>query len=131
MTGALTSPISPSSIAMPTSVDKNDFATENDVCKVARSDPPKYRSYTRRSRWTTTNASVSFRRRNESKSAPAPSPSGIAPVRSISGSSGNGLTSSPAAITRDGNRCWSPTSVSRQTIARAVVDESTAAHAHA
>ncbi|HUF58391.1 MAG TPA: hypothetical protein VMR89_02750 [Actinomycetota bacterium] len=37
----------------------------------------------------------------------------------------------PAGMTRDGNRCWSPTSASLQTIARASVDESTDVNAHA
>ena len=131
MTGSSTLPIRPSSIAMPTSVERKDFATENDVCRVARSDPPKYRSYTSRFEWITTKASVSFWRRKASKSAPLPSPSGTVPARSISGPSGKGLASSPAGITRDGNRCWSPTSASRQTIARAVVDESTDVNAQA
>jgi hypothetical protein len=44
---------------------------------------------------------------------------------------GSGFASSPAGITREGNRCWSPTSASIQIIARAVVDVSTDIHAHA
>jgi hypothetical protein len=37
-------PISPSSIAIPTSVETNDLATENEVSSVCRSEAPKYRS---------------------------------------------------------------------------------------
>jgi hypothetical protein len=41
VTGSSMLPISPSSIAIPTSVDTNDFATENEVCRVSRPEPSK------------------------------------------------------------------------------------------
>jgi hypothetical protein len=44
VTGSSMLSINPSSIAIPTSVETNDFATENEVSSVCRSEPPKYRS---------------------------------------------------------------------------------------
>jgi hypothetical protein len=41
VTGSSTSRINPWSIAIPTSVDANDFAAENDVSRLSRVAPPR------------------------------------------------------------------------------------------
>jgi hypothetical protein len=124
VTRSSTLSISPASIAIPTSVDTNDFATENDVSRLSRVAPPKYRSYTRRSSWTTTKASVSVSRRKSSSDGPRP-----LTTRSASDPAGRELARGPAAISRAGNRSWSPTSDPPQIIARAIVDSSVDVHA--
>jgi hypothetical protein len=44
VTGSEMLPISPSSTAIPTRVDRTDLATEKEVCRVWRPAPWKYRS---------------------------------------------------------------------------------------
>jgi hypothetical protein len=41
VTGSSTLPSRPASIAIPTSVETNDFAAENDVCRLPRVAPSK------------------------------------------------------------------------------------------
>jgi hypothetical protein len=101
VTGSSTSSIRPSSIAIPTSVDGNDLATEKDVWRSSRSAPSKYRSKTSRSSSTTTKASVPVSRRNSSNPAPPDSAGGEGP---LSAPAGSGLTSLPAGIVRAGKR---------------------------
>ncbi len=101
VTGSSTEPISPSSMAAPTSSEVIDLVTENSIEGVAASWAGAYHSYTTAPSWTITMASPSLAASTDPIGVAAPS---MVTVGSATGAFGHGRGAGEATVGGPGTR---------------------------